>query len=197
MAMTKTCKKCGAEEVYADGRCKPCRRASKVAQYTANPEKMRARSAAYRAANPEKVKAVKAAWYVAHREEEKAKRALQYTANPEKMKARVSAWRGANPEAKRVHDHTRRARKLGSGGKLSRGLKARLFEDQKGKCKGCCRAFALANFTLDHIVALSNGGLNVDGNMQLLCSPCNSKKRVKDNPVFLTEMRAKRRTELL
>ena len=223
----KVCKKCGSEEFCRDGRCKACKKISgaawqaanrekekarSAARYAANKEKIKAQVAAWYAANREKIKAYRAAYYLANREKDKtdraasyaasrekvkADRAAYYAANKEKVNARHAAWCAANPEVKRIIEHTRRARKHGNGGKLSRGLKPKLFKEQDGKCNGCRRTFDAAALALDHVVAIKNGGPNVDANIQLLCKPCNSRKRTKDNHVFMLEMRAKRRMELL
>ena len=49
-----------------------------------------------------------------------------------------------------------------------------------GKCPNCKAKLALTGHHLDHITPLSRGGLNVDGNVQLLCPPCNLTKAAKD-----------------
>lgn len=48
-------------------------------------------------------------------------------------------------------------------------------------CAMCKRITAYpAGFELDHIVALTNGGTNEDGNLQVLCFPCHEIKTAAD-----------------
>ena len=66
------------------------------------------------------------------------------------------------------------------GDKLQRtpnaALKRRLFGDQTGHCNICKSRFDIRNLALDHIVATAVGGPDADGNIQLLCTACNSMK---------------------
>ena len=48
--------------------------------------------------------------------------------------------------------------------------------DDKKICKKCAKPLTWDNFTVDHILAHSKGGLTTLRNAQLLCQPCNSKK---------------------
>lgn len=41
----------------------------------------------------------------------------------------------------------------------------------------CSICRASENLTIDHDIPISRGGTNEDGNLQLLCNSCNSKKR--------------------
>lgn len=60
--------------------------------------------------------------------------------------------------------------------RISKGKRARVFDRDGGKCLRCGSA---RNLTLDHVVALSRGGTNSDGNLQTLCGPCNRAKKGK------------------
>ena len=51
---------------------------------------------------------------------------------------------------------------------------------QKGMCAGCKFTFDLSDLQRDHIIPVNRGGTNNPENMQLLCSSCSSKRRVKD-----------------
>lgn len=135
---------------------------------------------------PGKKKEAFAKWYRENSEEQRA-RARKYTAaNYKVVRERQSAYRKANPEKGRVHCQNRRARKLEAGGELSRGLAARLFNLQKGKCP-CCKQPLGKDYHLDHKMPLALGGANTDDNMQLLRARCNMQKRAKHPVDFMQE----------
>jgi 5-methylcytosine-specific restriction endonuclease McrA len=96
------------------------------------------------------------------------------------VKSRVSQWRKMNPEKKRINDRNRRDRKRSGGGTVT--LKE--WNDLKGKynytCLCCLRREPEIELTLDHVVALADGGKHVIENAQPLCGSCNSKKGKKN-----------------
>ena len=51
-----------------------------------------------------------------------------------------------------------------------------LYGQQAGNCNGCKRHFEIQNFTVDHILPVSQGGTDHPANLQLLCNNCNSVK---------------------
>ena len=171
-------------------------KANKAAYRAANPEKVSAANAAWRASNPEKYKATQAVWraanpekikrYAASPERAKAYAVAYRAANPEKVKAAISKWMAAHPSAWRIYNQNRRARKLENGGKLSRGLSAKQFKLQRGKCP-CCKKPLGEVFHLDHILPLARGGSNTDNNIQLLRASCNQQKSAKDPFQFMQE----------
>ena len=56
---------------------------------------------------------------------------------------------------------------------ITKSIKERLFEAQKGICNGCSLSFNIQNFEVDHIIPRSKGGGNFFENYQLLCGSCN------------------------
>ena len=61
-------------------------------------------------------------------------------------------------------------------GKKSKNIRHIRYGEQEGKCNGCLEQFPFRNMTEDHIVPQCKGGSDTDGNIQLLCAWCNSKK---------------------
>ena len=182
--MTRFCPKCQAEtERKKNGACKPCAKISSVVYRASNREKVNAQIYAWNAANREKVNARTAAWKLANPEKIKT----YVEANSEKLKAQSIAWRKANPDAVRIFYQNRRARKLENGGTLSKGLSAKLFKLQKGKCP-CCKQALGNDYHLDHIVPMALGGSNTDDNIQLLRATCNHQKHAK-HPIDFMQQR--------
>lgn len=195
----------------AGGCCKPCVKARKAAYRIANREKLRIRNAAWVAGNPEKAKEYRARWLEKNPDKDRIRSAAYRAATPEKHRLAVATWRAenpdkakannaawraanpgmakqatinwrkANPEAVRSACRNYRARKIDSGGVLSKELAAKLFGLQRGMCP-CCRMPLGDDFHMDHIIPLALGGANTDENMQLLRSTCNLKKN-KKHPV--------------
>lgn len=70
----------------------------------------------------------------------------------------------------------------------SENIKHILFGNQEGLCRGCKVQFPFSNFTLDHIIPTSKGGADTNGNIQLLCSFCNSVKGNRPMEYLLAEI---------
>ena len=181
----KFCKKCNAEtERYASGDCKPCKRAMSVAYRLANPTKSRDSVDAWVKANKELSRETKKAWYITNKARCRSAAASYYQAHKERFADKNAKWGKANPEAVRIISHTYRAKKRANGGKLSKGLSAKLFKLQRGLCP-CCQQPLGADFHLDHIMPLSLGGMNIDSNIQLLRQSCNQQKSAKHPVEFM------------
>lgn len=102
-------------------------------------------------------------------------------AHPERRRAIGKKWDDANRHARRLHAHTRRARKTG---KVSRDIAQKLLRLQRGKC-ACCGRRVGHKYELDHVVALARGGIHDDSNLQILCPKCNRKKGASDPVSFM------------
>lgn len=63
-----------------------------------------------------------------------------------------------------------------------------LYGEQAGDCNGCGEHFAMRNFTVDHIIAKSQGGTDHISNLQLLCAHCNSVKGDRGQEYLLTRL---------
>jgi 5-methylcytosine-specific restriction endonuclease McrA len=195
----RACIKCGCLERYKNGDCKACAKALAKAWHDKNKDRARANMAAWQSANAERFAAGKRAWNRANPEKFKAYRSTPAAqaarrvaarawrdANPERFRAAMAAWRAKNPLEMRVYQSNARAKDLGRIGRLSAGLVAKLFSLQQGTCP-CCLQPLGEDFQMDHIVAFSNGGENIDSNIQLLRAECNSDKFTKHPVDFMQE----------
>lgn len=178
-----------------------------------NREKLRAAGAIYREKNRQAILEKKKAAYAENkygakeyaaenrdailarkREYARANKALiversraYYLKNKARIAAAKAAYNAQNPEIARKANRKRRALKAGSSGVLSLDIVEVLMSFQRGKCPNCRAKLALTGHHVDHITPLSRGGLNVDGNVQLLCPPCNLSKAAKD-PIQWAQM---------
>jgi 5-methylcytosine-specific restriction endonuclease McrA len=193
VSKTKHCTKCGETkpvEAFSKHKCKKDGLQSKCKACAA------VQGATYFAGNRVAKLAKQAAHYAANREDMLAKQAAYRAENRQKCNAAVAKWARANPDARRIHKQNRRAQEAQSGGKLSRGITAKLFKLQQGKCACCGETLeTLKNGSvdgkkvhLDHIMPISKGGTNTDKNMQLLTSTCNLEKNAK-HPVDFMQSR--------
>ena len=184
-------------------------KASSLAWSKANPDRKKANNKAWNLANPEKLKASKAAWVANNPKHNKIYRTANlekivayqksyYVFNQEKLCKKTKNWKEnnldkvkfwlkSNPEVARLHNQNYRAKKRINGGILSKGLSAKLFKLQKGKCP-CCQQPLGDNYHLDHIVPLALGGSNTDDNIQLLRQQCNLQKSAK-HPIDFMQQR--------
>lgn len=120
--------------------------------------------------------------YAANHQDRLAESQRKYKeTHPERRRASVKKWDDANKHARRLHAHTRRARKTG---KVSRDIAQRLLALQRGKC-ACCAKRLNRKYEIDHVVPLARGGAHCDSNMQLLCPRCNRSKGANDPVSFM------------
>jgi 5-methylcytosine-specific restriction endonuclease McrA len=56
-------------------------------------------------------------------------------------------------------------------------VQLRILERYKACCAGCQRKLMMGErWELDHVIALQDGGVNAEGNLQPLCKPCHGVK---------------------
>lgn len=177
---TKICTKCGVEKELSEfkksklgkfgisSECRCCLR-DRDRRRIRDPEKSKSSVLKARAKNPERVRATAAAYYLK---------------NYEKERARRNAWKKLNKEKVRLYGQNREARRRVNNGSLSINLIEKLIHLQKGKC-ACCGKPLGDDFHMDHIFPIALGGLNVDGNIQLLRKKCNLQKSDKHPIEFM------------
>lgn len=157
-------------------------KAYNAAYYQANRDRVMAAAAAYKAANPNAFKD-----YREKNKDRLSKNLAEWRFNnKEKMSASNAAWRKVNPEARRIIQQNRTAKQRANGGTLSKGIIAKLFDLQGGKCP-CCREPLGDNYHLDHIIPIALGGANSDDNVQLLRQRCNNEKYNKHPVDFMQQ----------
>lgn len=135
----------------------------------------------WRSKNPQLVKAHQLK--VREKNREKARLATQKwrEADPERAKKSRNASNARNPEKHRNHAKLRKALVRGAIGTHTSEDLRQILAMQKNKCAHCRTKFTGGcKATLDHIIAIKNGGSNFRNNLQFLCGPCNSSKGSRD-----------------
>lgn len=193
--LQEVCKLCVARRYAANATSEKAR----VAAYrSAHVEERRAADRAYRAANLETIATRDAAYYRTHREEKRAYDRQYYKDHREEICTAVAAWRANNPDwsrdwrsenrdKARSYVRNRRARLKALEGSHSDADVKWLFTSQRGRCVCCKCSLRRSGFHVDHVVAVSNGGSNDRGNLQLLCPTCNRRKHNKDPLTFMQQ----------
>lgn len=76
----------------------------------------------------------------------------------------VPEWQGATPDTA-----------------IPRRVRARVFESAGGCCQICTRKLRPGDrWDCDHIVALANGGMHAESNLQVACGNCHKDKTARD-----------------
>lgn len=186
----KPCRKCGATDRNASGKCRPCglERSKKWAEENQEKRKKIGRDWYHRNAESQKI---------ASRERyrknpyPKRKRDLErYYKNPQKQRDSELLRKKNDPDGWRSmvirRQHNRRARLRAVGGKLSLNIIDVLLEKQNGRC-ACCGEPLNGKHHVDHIMPLALGGTNTDDNVQLLLPKCNMSKGAKHPIDYMRE----------
>jgi 5-methylcytosine-specific restriction endonuclease McrA len=180
------CKQCNSE--YEKQRYKEKTSTVKAANKRwaqANPEKCRERVKRYSATHPEKKREYREkhlererethqVWYRDNKDKVKERTRQYREGNKERLQAAANQWRKDHPENYKATTHKRLSRIKGSGGVITAKEWRELCEKYGNKCLCCGRDDV--KLTLDHVIPIAMGGLNVISNAQPLCQSCNSKK---------------------
>ena len=149
--------------------------------YYANREKMIAASLAWQAANRERYQEIQQQW--AEKSRDKLREAMHryYSLNRDAHLEYVRQWGKANPDRKAEHRHSRRARQRSAIDPCQPVTAAIIARRNALFGNVCCFCGAGGKLTLEHVVALAQGGLHIPSNLAPSCWPCNSSK--SDTPV--------------
>lgn len=170
--------------------------------YVANQEKFAASGAAYYIANKAAIKLAQRRYYeknriaiIAYQRDYAIRNAVAIAAhrrasyfdnieavqayraeNKLRIAASMAEWSRANPEARRENEGRRRARRRGNGIFALAPSDARRLSAAR-ECVHCEAAFTSDNPKhIDHIFPIARGGRHSAGNLQPLCSRCNTSK---------------------
>lgn len=153
--------------------------------------------------NPDQAKRSRAAWYKNNRDHAKELMRQRRERIPEVCRAESRSWRGKNKEKKRLDDlawqranpdrmklyriaSEARRRVAMKNGVTAAEIHAILVR-QRFKCAICNRSVRKKRH-VDHIKALSRGGVHHRRNLQILCPRCNVNKHAKDEVVFMRSL---------
>lgn len=140
--------------------CRQCRPAELAEDRAAKPELKKAQDAAYRERHAAELAERQREWRLAH---------------PEEYTAIHSKWKSGNKDAVNASTHKRRST-INGAGSFTAAEWAALKEQYDHRCLMCGLQEPEIRLTVDHIVPLSKGGMNIIDNIQPLCKSCNSKK---------------------
>ena len=158
-----------------------------VDKYWADPERARERNRKQYHADIEASRAYGLRKYYANIERNREAGRRRSRENNGARRDYTRAWRHANPEKVASQKSRRRAR-VQDIGEIPRGWKSEQRARQGGKCAGCQQRFTQRRkATIDHVVPLAACGTNGIGNLQLLCSRCNSSKNAKPDSAWRRE----------
>jgi 5-methylcytosine-specific restriction endonuclease McrA len=190
----KPCDRCSVpvERVPLAGKqrrfCDACQLLHNRAKYKAHDSKRGWRRPS---ADPAKLKARARRWYANNREQERKKMLARYYAKAEQRRAAAREWKRANK--KHVADHyaawarlnrdavnliaQRRRARLRDGGSpgVTRREWSEIVECFDGRCAYCLGPAS----EIEHIVAISTGGLDEPSNVVPACKSCNASKGKK------------------
>jgi len=189
----KTCTRCKETKALSDFyrlydghqfRCKVCMKQLKAAEYKNNPEKLKARSASFRRNNPESVRSTKQKWRMANKDKHVREVVAYARRNPDKRKVISKRYRDNNQIKYTAWSAKRRVQLK------QNGVYFISHKELKQILQRPCFVCGTKNkITLDHIFPVDLGWTHSIGNLQALCSSCNSSKSNRVMTVWINERR--------
>jgi len=159
--------------------------------YSKNSEHIIAAAIAWKIANPERARATYQAWFEGNPEKARSASRRWRKNNPDKVRELYANWVASNQERIRElrkrwhteHPEYRRLRyNVTSNSSFTFDQWLELLVEFNHQCAYCGRSGV--PLTMDHRVAIVNGGLHTKANIVPACRPCNSKKGSKDPSLF-------------
>lgn len=148
----------------------------------------------WNAANPERVRVMSRKSWHKNKEKYLDTAYKKYWADPDSARQvmRESYYRhlAKNRIMARIYAHNRRVA-IGKGPRMAPDTTYRLMAEQNGRCVHCPANLMEVDFHIDHILAISKGGLNNPENLQLLCASCNDSKKNHDEKEWLKKRAAR------
>jgi 5-methylcytosine-specific restriction endonuclease McrA len=161
------------------------RKAATRRRYLANKEKHLAQTQAWAKANPDRRRAIYARSYQKHAEERRQKAREREAKDRKGAVARVTAYRQTERGAlvARAAAARRRARVKAAKGAVSTDQMQAILAAPR--CYICGKRFTKSNpATVDHVIALANGGDHDLANLAPAHQSCNASKRTRrENPI--------------
>lgn len=130
----------------------------------------------YASRNRKKLTQANDIWRQANRARHLETRKVWRKQHAEGERERSREWQKRNLERVKANTHKRRARMLSNGGSFTQEEWLSLCAHYEYRCLCCGEHRPL---TVDHIIPIAKGGMNTIDNIQPLCKPCNSAKRIK------------------
>ncbi len=160
---------------------------SDVKSRVKNSVKRAQQAADWRQRNKERVEAYRLEYEKLRRLDRSDSKREAYALDAEPHRERARNWRKKNPDKVKSAKYVYRARKRGANQNHTEVERIDLLEKQGHICANphCRTHLTVDNRTVDHILALVNGGSNAIENLQWLCRPCNSRKSNLDHEKWL------------
>jgi 5-methylcytosine-specific restriction endonuclease McrA len=121
-------------------------------------------------------KAKRAAHYAAKNEQELKKACEWRAAHPGRMREFNREWNRKNPKKRMACNSAAGARRSGA----VNNAEFLLFQDIRKEFNSCAWCGKEGTETIDHVIPISESGVNDRRNLVIACRSCNSSKRNKD-----------------
>lgn len=173
-----------AERRTNDKRCVQCLSEKWQRSYPKHADRYKATAKRHYQMKRELMKERSRRWYHENKERAKARRKSYYWQNRQRFIDAAAHWAEEDLQRTRATRVNARAKWRGIDGRISADDILKLMERQDGKC--FCGTGLAEGFTVDHVLALANGGTNQPENIQLLCAQCNMDKGRKPDAEWKT-----------